>query len=388
MNESAKGIISQKNTKKENYLSRDLHYEKFIAKMRKDLPNLDKNVLLYTMVNNLIDENGLWLEFGESRFNNTNRISHYSKNKLFSFKESTLQGINNKKENVEIIEGNFSKTIPSFKNKELLSKTSYISFLCINCNSRNSSLQILFNLYKNISNNCIIIFDKLINFQNFDRLALKVVYDFFNIYKINYEWLGMDGYFSKTTPSNENQFTNTNNKAVGIRILNNPFFKKNRTSSKNIKPTSPEYDIFDWERYATVHEDLNGLLTKDDAWNHWLNHGIHENRMFFKTNNENNKEENFDWEKYISFYADLNILLTKEDAWNHWLNHGLREGRTFFTNFDNDNNKEENFDWEKYISSYADLNHLRSKEDAWNHWLDYGKNECRKFFHISGTKCK
>lgn len=380
MVENAKCIISQKNIKKVNNLSRDLHYEKFISKMIKDMPNLDKNVLLYTLVNNLIDQNGLWLEFGESKYNNTNRISHYSKNKIFSFKEPTSEGRHKENENVEVIEGEFSKTIPSFKNKHMLSKNLSISFLCINCNSRNLLLQILFNLYKNISNNCIIIFDKLINFHNCEKLSLKALYEFFNIYKINYEWLGMDGYFSKTTTSSN---INTNNKAVGIRILNNPFLKKKGTLSKNVKPPSPDYDIFDWEKYVSEHKDLNGLLTKDDAWNHWLNHGIHENRMFFTTINENNKEETFDWEKYISSYEDLNSLNSKEDAWNHWLNHGLNEGRTFFTTLHRDNNTEVNFDWKKYASSYNDLNHLKSKEEAWNHWLDHGKNECREFFRLS-----
>ena len=56
-----------------NILSKDLHYEKFIKKLEKRIKNLEKNVLLYVLVNNLIDSNGIWMEFGTSKYDNGNK---------------------------------------------------------------------------------------------------------------------------------------------------------------------------------------------------------------------------------------------------------------------------------------------------------------------------
>lgn len=314
MDENNKIIEQYKKKHTDVTLSRELHYEKFIKKMNRELVNLDRNVLVYVLVNNLIDENGIWLEFGESKNNNTNHISHYSKNKLFCFKDVTS---NKQIENVEVIEGNFLETIPSFKNNHLSSKNTHVSFLCINCNSRDLSLQIFFNLYKNISNGCIIIFDRLINFQNYEKSSLEALYEFFHIYKIKYEWLGMNG------------FVNANNEAVGLRILHNPFYKKTNEKAPRNKPRTISYELFDWEKYISEYEDLHELQSKDEAWKHWLNHGCNEKRKFFKTIKDE-KEELFDWEKYVSEYEDLNELQSKDEAWDHWLNHGKKECRKFF----------------------------------------------------------
>jgi hypothetical protein len=79
-------------------------------------------------------------------------------------------------------------------------------------------------LHKKINNNCVIIFNSLINFHNYEKSALKALYNFFNSYKINFEWIGMDGKFLKCNYDSNDGFMNTNNQAVGIRILNNPFF--------------------------------------------------------------------------------------------------------------------------------------------------------------------
>jgi hypothetical protein len=41
----------------------------------------------------------------------------------------------------------------------------------------------------------------------------------------------------------------------------------------------------------------------------------------------------FNWQKYYDYYPDLqrNGLRTKQDAINHWNNHGSNEGRIYFT---------------------------------------------------------
>jgi hypothetical protein len=55
--------------------------------------------------------------------------------------------------------------------------------------------------------------------------------------------------------------------------------------------------------------------------------------------------EHFDWNTYINNYDDLieaNIN-TKEKAWNHWLNHGKNEGRIYDTNLKNCLNNAEKY---------------------------------------------
>jgi hypothetical protein len=138
-----------------------------------------------------------------------------------------------------------------------------------------------------------------------------------NIYKIKYEWLGMNG------------FVNANNEAVGLCILHNPFYKKTNEKTPRNKARTISYELFDWEKYILEYEDLHELQSKDEAWKHWLNHGCNEKRKFFKTITHE-KEELFDWEKYVSEYEDLKELQSKDEAWDHWLNHGKKECRKFF----------------------------------------------------------
>jgi len=363
-----------------NILSRDLHYEKFIKKLGKRTKNLDKNILLYFLVNNLIDIDGLWLEFGESNHNNTNHISHYSKKKLVSFRD--CESSNTENPNVEIIQGDFMETVPTFRNNFFEKpKASHVSFLCINLRSSSYTFHILNNLYDKLANNCVIVFDSLINYLDYENYSLKGLYNFFSNHKMQFEWIGMDGVFSKNYNETVDKFTNTNNEAVGIRILDNPFFIKTEKRKRSNSSSSPQYDIFDWEKYLNSYSDLN-CKTKNSAWEHWINHGVHENRKFFIISKET--EKTFDWEKYISSNKDLSNITSKEDAWNHWKQYGKNEGRIFFSTsfcesiqtpfFENTN---EEFSWKFYVNNYEDLSSIENENDAWNHWINNGKNEGR-----------
>jgi hypothetical protein len=48
-----------------------------------------------------------------------------------------------------------------------------------------------------------------------------------------------------------------------------------------------EYDNFDWETYININLDLNYITNKDDAWQHWKNHGFLEERPISLINNSN-----------------------------------------------------------------------------------------------------
>jgi hypothetical protein len=382
---------NQENSEKQKievmqYLSKDLRYEKFLSKIKKRIPNLKKTILLFLLVNNQIDENGVWLEFGESKYNNTNHISHYTKNTLFHFKNTNSQKMFNK--NVKIIEGDFLSEISKFKQDYLSNEILFIKFLCINCCEQLSVFQILSNLYEKLSKNCVIVFDKLINFPDYENSSLKAFYNFMNIHKIKYEWIGTNGELLRKKNSDCDEFSNTNNTCVGIRILDIPISKtgiekEEENEEKEEKEEKEEYYNFNWEKYVLYYSDLLEIKTKEEAWYHWLNFGFNEKRIFFSLSE--NEEKFFNWEKYIQHNNDLESIKTKEEAYNHWILHGRNEGRTYFSTL---TDEEEFFDWEKYINSYKDLESHKTKEEAYQHWTTHGKKEGRNYFKLKRTISK
>jgi hypothetical protein len=85
---------------------------------------------------------------------------------------------------------------------------------------------------------------------------------------------------------------------------------------------------------------------------------------------------NFNWESYVNNYSDLKYIKTKDEAWEHWINHGKNEDRFFLADncidFDI-------FDWRYYIEINLDLKYIKTKDEAWEHWINYGKNEDRPY---------
>jgi len=147
--------------------------------------------------------------------------------------------------------------------------------------------------------------------------------------------------------------------------------KNDDKKDDKINTISNTTNDFDWETYIKINPDLKHLTTIEDAWNHWINHGINEGRQYYK---KNEMYDNFDWRKYIKKNLDLNNIKNKEDAWTHWINHGNKEGRQIYLKKDDFN---DNFDWEYYIENNKDLKHIKTKEEALNHWINYGINEGR-----------
>ena len=43
-----------------------------------------------------------------------------------------------------------------------------------------------------------------------------------------------------------------------------------------------KFNNFDWKYYVVNNEDLSEIKTKEEAWDHWINHGQYENRLFKK----------------------------------------------------------------------------------------------------------
>jgi len=125
---------------------------------------------------------------------------------------------------------------------------------------------------------------------------------------------------------------------------------------------------FDWKFYISIYDDLNQINTKNDAYTHYINHGIKENRICAKT-----IYENFDWEFYIEIYDDLKKIKNKMNAFKHYINHGIKENRIC------DKTVYENFDWEFYVNKNNDLikYNINDKKKAFIHYINCGKNEFR-----------
>jgi len=179
------------------------------------------------------------------------------------------------------------------------------------------------------------------------------------------------------------------------------------------------YERFDWEKYILKNNDLQiaTILSKEDAWKHWINNGKKEKRAFyFKTNDflyvENvhliilllinhyinnllnintteEKKKEFDWVCYLYNNPDLflNGIQTEELAKKHWLKYGESEKRPFSIEEDSMIRHEFlNFRWERYIRLNQDLKDIQSETNAWKHWLCYGLKEERPTYLINNSK--
>lgn len=83
-------------------------------------------------------------------------------------------------------------------------------------------------------------------------------------------------------------------------------------------------EFFDWIFYINYNEDLklDSFTNEEKAWNHFINFGLHEERLY-------KKSSSFDWKFYVNNYKDLNGLTNENDALLHYFNHGIKEGRIF-----------------------------------------------------------
>jgi hypothetical protein len=385
-----------------------------------NIPNIKKNPLNYLLINELIEKNGYWLMIGADNNDNTNLITNYYDDSFYYFNETNNESSNlllNK--NVLLIKECFNK---SFKNHLLDSKQ--ISFIYINLFKYNEIKMIFDNLYYKIKVGCIIIFDKLVNYKEYLLNGLKVLYENIYEYGLEFEWLMMNG---EIKTNNFFTFNNSESVAIkivankynfnnGLPYINyssneydnfnwkfyidqyedlnllqlkehayyhwknygekegricNPIQHTSNSinimNNKNLIVQSNETEeIFDWEIYLELNPDLtenDSNITKEDAYNHWINYGKKEGRICY-----------FDWCFYIKNYNLVSKSIdNKIKAIRHWIDNG----RPILSRKTKDDYDLELFDWEFYTTSNNDLNHIDSYELAWSHWINFGKNEGR-----------
>lgn len=207
--------------------------------------DLKTNPLDYVLENNLISD-GLWAEFGVFNGRTINKISKYTKNKIFGFdtftglpeswdisdskviekgfysykdfaktKESghNLPKVN---ENVVLVQGLFSETV-----KKTIGNNK-ISFMHIDCDTYNSTVDIFESLTDNISDGCIIVFDEFINYPNYHKHEYLAFHEWVKKNEVEYEYIGINGKFHDVV----DEILDKEYQKAAIRIIINPKFKR------------------------------------------------------------------------------------------------------------------------------------------------------------------
>jgi hypothetical protein len=189
----------------------------------REIPDINKYALHYVFENLQIQENSLWLEFGVYSGNTINYISKFTSNDIYGFdsfdglpenwiddnkniilnkgafdKNGILPDVN---KNVVLIKGLFQSTLEDF----LIShKDKKISFVHIDCDLYSSTKYVLETIYPYLDNNCVFVFDELVNVSN-DTNELRALQEFIHQFNISYKWIGMFGSPFMYNPQHDNQ---------------------------------------------------------------------------------------------------------------------------------------------------------------------------------------
>ncbi len=152
--------------------------------------------------------NTLWLEFGVASGRTINYISQFTSENVYGF--DSFEGLPEKwrdnfdkgyfnmngnmpnvNKNVVLIKGWFNETLEPFIQKE----NKKISFLHIDCDLYSSTKYILNTLKDYLDEDCVIVFDELVNYPTFDGLngELRAFVEFLDENKVEYSWIGMNG---------------------------------------------------------------------------------------------------------------------------------------------------------------------------------------------------
>lgn len=170
--------------------------------------------LVYILHNNLVNQNGLWIEMGVGEGRSIQLMSHFKNDGVVygfdSFKglpedwiiggqvlekgAFNMDGVpptfNNDK--INIIKGQFKDTLPRFIEQIKNIKTK-ITLIHIDCNLYSSTKTTLKYLYPFMASECIIVFDELVNYPNYREGELKALFEMHKDYGIIFEWVGMAG---------------------------------------------------------------------------------------------------------------------------------------------------------------------------------------------------
>jgi hypothetical protein len=176
-----------------------------------NIPDIKEYPLKYVLENiqSIYNHDTIWLEFGVYKGDTINYISKFTKNTVYGFDSfeglpeiwrerygkghfSTNGVLPEVNSNVILVKGWFDDTLPLFiannKNKK-------ISFIHIDCDLYSSTKYVLTYLKDYITDDCVIVFDELVNYDGFDgnNGELRALYEFLIENNIKYKWIGMNG---------------------------------------------------------------------------------------------------------------------------------------------------------------------------------------------------
>jgi len=175
-----------------------------------NIPNIHTYPLTYIFEHMYLQHkpNTLWLEFGVAEGKTINYISKFTDNTVYGFdsfiglpekwrdgfdkgaftRNGELPKVNS---NVTLIKGWFNETLPTF----IKEQNKKVSFLHLDADLYSSTKCILDCLKDYLDENCVVVFDELVNYPGFDgeNGELKAFYEFINANKVDYTWIGMNG---------------------------------------------------------------------------------------------------------------------------------------------------------------------------------------------------
>jgi hypothetical protein len=229
-----------------------------------NIPVLNYKVLNYLFENNLVpQDDDLWLEFGTYDGRSINKISRYTEKTIYGFDsfeglpEPWVGRIDENGEfhhhkgvfdlggghdnftldrffvypNVKLIKGWFKDTLPVFMEEN----DRPISFIHVDCDIYSSTVDVFKYTHKNIKNGCIIVFDEMIGYPNFEEHEWKAWWEFVENKNITFEWIGgnvggveipnnINKKFGEGTP-HFHEMVSPSYENVGLKILHNPTYK-------------------------------------------------------------------------------------------------------------------------------------------------------------------
>jgi hypothetical protein len=219
------------------------------------IPDIYYKALNYVFENELVQTNGMWLEFGVYSGGSINRIARYNHGDVYGFDSfeglpeawigrveswggtygkgtfslgGSLPSVSN---NVKLFKGWFKDSLPKF----LADHPGPIAFIHVDSDIYSSARDIFALLKDRICDGCIIVFDELIGYSCFEEHEWKAWWEFVEDNNISFEWIGGNKsreirprtddkpLFERGKPPEENVSPSHEN--VAVKILRNPSFK-------------------------------------------------------------------------------------------------------------------------------------------------------------------
>jgi hypothetical protein len=149
-----------------------------------------------------------------------------------------------------------------------------------------------------------------------------------------------------------------------------------------------DYGIFHWKNYVLSNKDLKYLKNNKEAYQHFIENGIKEGRLFYFIIEKNNYYEFFNLQKYLIHKNINNTSITKQEGWNLFNNETNKDIDVFDSiKLNSLKVVYDDFDWISYLKINKDIYNsgINTKNKSWEHWNKYGIKEERAFSYINNS---